>query len=210
MTAGNESNPPPNTQYPPQPVHDKSLYRLKAGVILSRPPILTREQTPFESAFYLYQKRMEERTTTSFARQFFYPKGQPASLDFAMKLKDRGTTMQREIGKATRSGRDTWDDELLTDIGPKLADPDYVREVLYIEAESRVSEDGEALSFEDRLRIERPLPRETEADRTGDVRRLDRKLDRTLYLVVKEGEAPNERWTFPQDDCRTDEPLHEV
>lgn len=153
---------------------------------------------------------MEERTGTAFARKFFYPKGQPASIDFAVKLKARGQTMQREIGKVTRAGRDAWDDELLLDLGPKLADPDYVRETLYIEAESRVSEDGELLNFEDRLRIERPLPRKTEADRTEDVRRLDRKLDRTLYLVVKEGVAPHDRWVFPQDDCRTDEPLHEV
>lgn len=218
--------------------HPKSLYRIQAGVILSRPPILTRKQTPFESAFYLYQKRLNERLSTPFARQFYFRKGQPAAVDFAIKNSERGNVMAREIGKASRSGRDLWDDELLMDEGAKLADPDYVRERLYTEAESRVSEDGEALTFDDRLRIERPLPRETaaaeaeaevepkpepeaepeaeagaggevetEANRTDGMRRLDRKLDRTLYLVVKNGK---ERWGFPQDDVRPDEGVYEV
>lgn len=115
--------------------------------------------------------------------------------------------MAREIGRVTRKGRDAWDDEALLEQGKELANPDNVREKLYTEAESRVSEDGEALSFEDRLRIERPQPRQTEADKTGDVKRLDRQLDRTLYLIVKDA---HERWTFPQDEVRPDEGLHEV
>lgn len=115
--------------------------------------------------------------------------------------------MAREIGRLTRTGRDTWDDEALTDNGEEYGSPEYIRERLYTEAESRVSEDGEALSFDDRLQIERPLVRETEADRTGDVKRLDRALDRTLYLVVKDS---NSRWGFPSDYVRPDEGLYEV
>lgn len=190
--------------FPHQP---KSLYRLRAGIILSRPPILTRTPTAFENAFYLYQKRLNERMSTPFARTFYYRKDQPAGVDWAIKFGDRRHVMAREIGRLTRTGRDAWDDEALVDQGEEMASPDYIRERLYTEAESRVSEDGEALSFEDRLRIERPLPRETEADRTGDVRRLDRALDRTLYLVVKDSRS---RWGFPTDDVRPDEGLHEV
>lgn len=116
--------------------------------------------------------------------------------------------MQREIGRVNRGGPFEWDDELLIEEGSKLADPDSIRERLYLEAESRVSEDGERLSFEDRLRIERPLGRETDGDRTGDVTRLDRKLDRTLYLVVrKEGTG---FWQFPKTVVQPDEVLHEV
>lgn len=212
------ATPPPTDptsagQAHPQFLHPKSLYRIQAGVILSRPPILTRKQTPFESAFYLYQKRLNERLSTPFARQFYFRKGQPAAVDFAIKYSERGNVMAREIGKATRSGRDLWDDELLMEQGAKLAEPDYVREKLYTDAESRVSEDGEALTFEDRLRIERPLPREpavaeTEAGREDDMRRLDRKLDRTLYLVVKYGGTG--RWAFPHDDVRPDEGVYDV
>ncbi|CAN8096770.1 unnamed protein product [Discula destructiva] len=188
-------------------LHPKSLYRLRAGIILSRPPILTRAPTAFENAFYLYQKRLNERISSPFARTFYFRKGQPAHVDFALKFEDRRHTMSREVGRLTRIGRDAWDDEALIDNGAEYASPDYVRERLYTEAESRVSEDGEPLSFADRLQIERPLPRETEADRTGDVRRLDRALSRTLYLVVKDQRG---RWHFPTDDVRPDEGLHET
>lgn len=190
-----------------QTTHPKSVYRLRAGLILSRPPIVTREQTPFESAFYLYQKRLNERLSTPFARTFYFRKEQPAGVDFAIKLSERKAVMAREIGHMRRTGRDAWADEALVEKGRELADPAHVRETLFTEAESRVSEDGEVLGKEDRQRIERPLPRETEADRNGDVRRLDRKLDRTLYLVVKDREN---RWGFPQDDIRPDEGVYEV
>lgn len=189
--------------------HPKKLYSLRAGVILSRPPLLTREQTPFEQAFYLYQKRLNERLATPFSRQFYFKTGQPASIDFAIKWAERSHTMERGIGRVTRSGKWAWDDELLAGgQGEKLADPAALREALYTDAESRVSEDGERLSFEDRLRVERPFPRRTEADRTGDVRRLDRALDRTLYLVVKKN--GDQLFRFPQDDVWPDEGLHEV
>lgn len=189
------------------PQHSKSLYRLRAGVILSRPPILTRKPSAFENAFYLYQKRLNERMSTPFARSFYFRKDQPAGIDWAIKFGDRRHVMAREIGRLTRTGRDAWDDEALVDDGEELASPEYIRERLYTEAESRVSEDGEALSFEDRLKIERPMSRKTEADRTGDVKRLDRALDRTLYLVVRDSMG---RWRFPSDEVRPDEGLHEV
>lgn len=114
--------------------------------------------------------------------------------------------MAREIGRVNRGGPLEWDDELLIDQGNDLAGPDAIREKLYLEAESRVSEDGERLSFEDRLRIDRPLSRETEADKKGDMTRLDRKLDRTLYLIVRQ----KDRWEFPQSRVQPEEVLHEV
>lgn len=193
--------------YHPRQSHPKSIYHIRAGIILSRPPILTREQTSFEQAFYLYQKRLNERLSTPFARQFYFTKGQPASIDFAIKFKERRAVMAREVGRLTRTGRDAWDDEARVDEGRRLADPAYVRERHFMESESRVSEDGELLTFEDRARVERPLGRETEADRTGDVKRLDRKLDRTLYLVVRD---QYERWTFPQDDLGMEEDVFDV
>lgn len=204
----NPAAPPTDPALVPEPAtnHPASLYSLKAGLILSRPPLLTREQTAFEKAFYLYQKRLNERLATPFARHFYFKTGQPATIDFSIKWSERGHTMAREIGRMVRSGKWAWDDELLVGKGDELAEPDSVREALYTDAESRVSEDGEALTFEDRIRIERPLPRETEGDRSGDLRRLDRALDRTLYLVVKKGGL----WRFPQARVWPDEGLHEV
>jgi large subunit ribosomal protein L46 len=209
----NVTSPPVEPTLVPelQNKHAKKLYGLRAGVIVSRPPLLTREQTPFEQAFYLYQKRLNERLSTPFSRQFYFKRDQPATIDFHIKWAERGHTMERGIGRVTRSGKWAWDDELL--VGPagqgeRLASQDALREALYTEAESRVSEDGERLSFEDRLRIERPFPRRTEADRNHDVTRLDRAMDRTLYLVVRK--SGEKTFHFPQEDGRPDEGLHEV
>jgi large subunit ribosomal protein L46 len=47
------------------------------------------------------------------------------------------------------------------------------------------------------MRVDRPLGRFTDADRKGDVRRLDRALARTLYLVVKRKEGG---WGFPSGE----------
>jgi large subunit ribosomal protein L46 len=55
--------------------------------------------------------------------------------------------------------------------------------------------------------VERPMPRVTEADKKGDERSLDRRLDRTLYLLVKGSEG---RWEFPASALIGRENLHEV
>lgn len=195
----------PNTYPPPPPPVPKSEYRLRGGVILSRPPILTELRTPFEQAFYLYQKRLNERLVGRFSPKFYFKKDQPPLTDFRIKLRERGHTMAKEIGQYWGHGDESWNDEV--PVGSDLSDLEKVREKLFTDAEMRVSEDGEELSFEDRVRLERPLPRETEADRTNDVRRLDRKLDRTLYLLVRDGSG---RWGFPATTLSTEDTLHEV
>ena len=52
-----------------------------------------------------------------------------------------------------------------------------------------------------------PEGRRTEADRIGDVKRLDRELARTLYLVVK---RKNGGWGFPSGVLEGRENLHQV
>ncbi|KAJ2907438.1 hypothetical protein GGI21_003889, partial [Coemansia aciculifera] len=49
--------------------------------------------------------------------------------------------------------------------------------------------------------------RETEADIAGDEQSLERRLDRTLYLVVK---GANGEWTLPQGKVEGEELLHEA
>ncbi|KAJ2885937.1 hypothetical protein FB639_001665, partial [Coemansia asiatica] len=50
-------------------------------------------------------------------------------------------------------------------------------------------------------------PRETEADRSGDVKSLERKLDRTLYLLVKSSKG---EWELPTGDVAGEEVLLEA
>ena len=74
------------------------------------------------------------------------------------------------------------------------------------DAEMRISEDGEKLGPRERAKMEKPSPRITEADEKKDLKRLDRALDQTLYLVVKDAKG----WAFPTTDVLTSEALHEV
>jgi large subunit ribosomal protein L46 len=206
-----QTPPPPVTTTPkPTTATDPSSYRIKSGVILTRPPLLTREQTPFESAFYLYQKRLNERLTAPFRRPFYYKQDTAADLDFRIKLRERHGVPAKDIGRYNPRGRMAWNDEVL--VGSTTSDPQVMVERLLADAEVRVSEDGEPIVPEERVPVEAPMKRRTEADEKGDVRRLDRLMDRTLYLVVRrevEGAAEGV-WEFPATLVPTEETLHEV
>ncbi len=218
-TPSSSTIPPPPS--PPPPVTSSSSpvettvtpssttrYRIKSGIILTRPPLLTREPTPFESAFYFYQKRLNERLTVPFRSEFYFRKDTASGLDWRIKLRERAGVAGKDIGRYNPRGRVAWNDELLTD--SPTSSPQYMIDKLLQDAELRVSEDGEEIAEEERVPVERPMPRRTEADEKSDVRRLDRALDRTLYLVVKQGEGEAAKWVFPATDVPTEEALHEV
>jgi len=174
-------------------------------VILTRPPLITKEQTSFESAYYFYQKRLNERLVLPFSQKAYFKHDTPPQLDWAVKLKERNGVVAREIGQYNGRSATAWDDELR--VGDKLSSPESLMESLLKDAEVRVSEDAEEIPPEERVPVERPMPRVTEADQKNDVQRLDRQLDRTLYLVVKTSEG---KWEFPTAPVSTDEALHEV
>ncbi|GAB1320268.1 54S ribosomal protein L17 mitochondrial [Madurella fahalii] len=222
--ASTPSTPEPSRQTPPPPPPpvtttpkptvinaDPTRYRIKSGLILTRPPLLTREQTPFESAFYLYQKRLNERLAAPFRPRFYFKKDTAADLDWRIKLRERHGVPAKDIGRYNPKGRQAWNDEVL--VGSTTPDPANIVERLLADAEVRISEDGEPIPPEDRVPIERPQPRRTEADEKNDVRRLDRALDRTLYLIVRrkveevEGDG---MWEFPAGYVLTEETLHET
>jgi len=55
------------------------------------------------------------------------------------------------------------------------------------------------------------MPRESEADKKGDVRSLDRRMDRNLYLLVHgKDQAGKPAWRFPQGGLEQGELLHEA
>lgn len=184
----------------------KSLYRIKSGIILTRAPLLTRDPTPFEASYFLYQKRLDERLVAPFRKAFYFRLDTPAELDWRLKSRERHGIAARDVGRYNPRGRVAWNDEVL--VGSPVSDPAVVVERLAKDAEMRISEDGEEVPEEDRVKVERPRPRRTEADEAGDEKRLDRELDRTLYLVVKRGEK--DPWEFPSADVLTHENLHEV
>ncbi|UNI14290.1 hypothetical protein JDV02_000934 [Purpureocillium takamizusanense] len=203
------TDPVPPPPPPPPPAsstrHAPPPYDVRSGLILTRAPLLTRRLHPFENAFFFYQKRLEERLNTPFITSIYFKPDTARRLDWNIKVQERQGTVAKELGVYKGKGARAWDDELK--VGDELSSQESLLNSLLKDAETRVSDDAEVIAPEDVVPVERPAERETEADRTGDVRRLDRKLDRTLYLVVK---GEDGAWGFPADVVPKDENLHDV
>ncbi|KAI1355810.1 39S mitochondrial ribosomal protein L46-domain-containing protein [Xylaria sp. FL0043] len=191
--------------HPPITASRRAEYRIRSGVILTRAPLVTRALTPFENAFFFYQKRLNERLVLPFRHTFYFKKDTAADLDWRIKFEERGKIAAKELGRYYAQGRNAWNDELL--VGSTLSSEERVREILVKDAELRVTEDGEEAPPDEIVPVERPMDRITEADKTNDIRRLDRALDRTLYLIVQRTDG---QWQFPTEDVPTDEHLHET
>ncbi|KAM3524319.1 hypothetical protein NHJ13051_004597 [Beauveria bassiana] len=194
------SQPPPPSAS--SPAAAAAPYDIRSGLVLTRPPLLTRPLHPFENAFFFYQKRLEERLNTAFIPSIYYKPDTPRRLDWDLKVRERRGTVAKELGDYHGKSATAWDDELL--VGDALSDPETTAASLLKDAQARISDDAEVIAPEDLVEAPAPVPRTTEADERNDVRRLDRKLDQTLYLVVK-GE---DGWGFPADVLTESENLH--
>jgi large subunit ribosomal protein L46 len=194
--------PPPSPATTPQPKAPD--YDVRSGVILTRPPLLTRKLHPFENAFFFYQKRLEERLNSPFVTSIYFKPDTPRLLDWNLKVKERQGSVAKELGAYSGKNSRAWDDELR--VGDRLSEPETMLGSLLKDAEARISDDAEVIAADEVVPVQRPAERLTEADKKGDVRRLDRELERTLYLVVKGKDG----WTFPADVIPRDENLHEA
>ncbi|POS88171.1 hypothetical protein EPUL_000205 [Erysiphe pulchra] len=190
------------------PILSTETHEIYSGVILSRPPLLTPKLHPFESAFFFYQKRLNERLAIPFSRYFYFKKDTPANTDWKIKIKERGDVPAKELGPYKAYGKNAWNDELLVK-EKHMVEPEYIINQLVKDARVSVTEDGVVVQDESaRIEgVEMPLPRTTEADRVKDVQRLDRLLDRTLYLVVRSKDT--QEWGFPSGTLLGKENLHE-
>lgn len=202
----------------------RKAYRVLASPVISRPPLITRDLTSFEQAYFLYQKRLNERLALPFSRYFYYKKGTPADVEWKRKAKNRKTAA-RDIGVYSGYGDEAWNDEVM--VGDETGSTDAQREALIRDAEGReilaaeavgdkeankeaVTGDaklGEGSKKDLELQVQRPMPRVTEADKANDTLSLNRKLDQTLYLVVKDKDG---RWRFPEDRLYAGENLLQV
>jgi len=178
-------------------------FRLSAGVVLSRPPQITRDLTSFEKAYFFYQRRLNERLVLPFTRYFYFKKGTPADLEWKRKQKERQTAA-RDIGVYNAYSKEGWHDELL--VGASESEPEKQLEAIIKDAEvpGIANEELGESSVEP---VEKPMPRVTEADKAGDEKSLNRKLQNTLYLIVKGSEG---RWSFPTSGLVGKENLHEA
>lgn len=128
-------------------------------------------------------------------------------MDWKRKIKERQTPA-RDIGIYNAYSEESWNDELL--IGAKESEPEEQIEALVQDATvEEKEEDFDGVKRRKVEKIEKPMPRFTEADRIGDLKSLNRALSRTLYLVVKGGQQKG-RWGFPSSELIEKESLHTV
>ncbi|KAF4219726.1 hypothetical protein CNMCM8980_007556 [Aspergillus fumigatiaffinis] len=172
---------------------------IKAGVALSRPPQITRDLTPFEKAYFFYQKRLNERLALPFTKYFYFKRGTPADEDWKRKIRERQTPA-RDIGKYNAYSKEAWNDELL--VGAVESEPEHQIEMLVQDAEATVNATSQDTSKKEE--IPRPFPRVTEADQKNDQRSLNRALQRTLYLLVQTKDG---FWKLPSSPVETGESL---
>ncbi|RHZ73852.1 hypothetical protein CDV55_107891 [Aspergillus turcosus] len=177
----------------------KPTHIIKAGVALSRPPQITRDLTPFEKAYFFYQKRLNERLALPFTKYFYFKRGTPADEDWKRKIRERQTPA-RDIGKYNAYSKEAWNDELL--VGAVESEPEHQIEMLVRDAEATVNATSQDTSKNEE--IPRPYPRVTEADQKNDQKSLNRALQRTLYLLVQTKEG---FWKLPSSPVETGETL---
>lgn len=139
-----------------------------------------------------------------FKRYFYFKKETPLDSAWKRKVATRGGTPARDLGAYNPYSETGWNDEVM--VGDRISEKKATREALVEDAMNKGLSAEEAGAEEEEV-VEVPQERFTEADTAKDVKRLDRKLTRTLYLVVKNKEG---KWTFPSGELVGRENLHQV
>ncbi|TCD68240.1 54S ribosomal protein L17 mitochondrial [Steccherinum ochraceum] len=168
---------------PSKPKKESPKYTLNAAVILNRSPIITRTPTAFEKSYHAYQSRIQRALFNPFPNEFYFKPGSLLEGKFAAEERERE---KEAFGGPGRSDSSDSDDAA-------IAASKQVMEVL-----------GEEEAV-------KPMPRVHESDLKGDVKSLDRKGERNLYLLVRgKNAAGKEIWRFPQGDVQAGELLHDA
>ncbi|EAU88407.1 50S ribosomal subunit L30 [Coprinopsis cinerea okayama7 len=168
-----------------QAVKPKSATRpcISTAVILNRSPILTRTPAPFETAFYSYQQRIRRALSNPFPHEFYFKQGSLLQTRFNMEDREREKIA---FGESFVPPEDTDPEKL-------AADRAAVEQLAQQEGE------GEELA-----------PREHPSDISNDVKSLDRKGQRNLYLLLLAEENGKQVWRFPQGGLEKNEFLHQA
>ena len=180
-----------------------SPYRMSSAMVLSRPPMLTRDLTEFEKAYFFYQKRLDKRLALPFNQEFYFREGTLSKEEWIRK--------QAKLDKYNPKGYDAWMDELM--IGQKPKDD----EEMTFEELIKNTVTGEEITEHDteeeiaaKKALDKPLERVNKAELEGDERTLNRKMSRTVYLLVQTKGLDGDVWTFPQVDLTKKENLGTV
>ena len=164
----------------------------------------------FDTAYHLYQRRLNERLVLPFTQYFHYKRGTPAFEQWRTKRSERSGVAARDIGQYNAYTKESWNDEVL--VGDQSAAPQKIVEQL-------VDEEGRGTEFigdgSDAVSTMAGLKRTTHADQENNQSSLDRSLTRTLYLLVRnkptsKDDSATRSWHFPSGDIKDKEGLKEV
>lgn len=185
----------------PSEAAGSSSTKIVSSLILSRPPVVLREPTKFELAYYEYNRQLSEALQQPFPKDFYFKKGSAAEKRFEEDQASSPLGFSAIAAAASSSAAKGTGGK-----GGKAKDVSTATGAPNTSASA-------AAAAADGAEDSRPLSRTTEADARNDVRSLERKLDRTLYLVVKQKSAKGAvTWRFPAK-ALTDtkhENLHDV
>ncbi|KAJ2358085.1 hypothetical protein IWW50_001799 [Coemansia erecta] len=163
---------------------------VRAALVLQRDPIVVQQAAGFEAAADQYFDWLEYMSAEKFPREFFFKQGSSAEGKWEELDQVRASTWYFDSASKPKSPS-----------GKKAARAKAEDEEAEDDARDEVSSAGKGGQTVD------VQPRETQADRENDDRSLERKLDRTLYLVVKDAQG---QWVFPQSAVQGEELLHET
>lgn len=179
-SAASTSSAPPSSE----PAASSST-KIISSLILSRPPVVLREPTKFEQAYHEYNRQLSEALQQPFPKDFYFKKGSAAEKRFDEDQTSSPLGFSAIAAAASGSATKGKGAKASKDAGAGAA-----ASASTPAASSNAVADAEVEN--------RPLPRTTEADAKNDVRSLERKLDRTLYLVVKQKSGKGAAtWRFP-------------
>ncbi|RHZ54735.1 hypothetical protein Glove_423g17 [Diversispora epigaea] len=173
-------------------------YRIVAGIVLTRSPIILRDPHPFEREYYIYQQRLEQLHAAPFPVDFYFKKGSVAE----KKWRERKA---KEWSESLLSFSGTKDIIVKKDNGGDvdLSDTKSSSTGTTTTTTTTTSSSSSSSSDDEEIKI---ASRITAADIENDVKSLDRVLQRTLYLIVKKPRNKH-AWQFPQGGVEKPETL---
>jgi len=166
------------------PRSKKSLRpHISTAIILNRSPIITRTPTLFEQAYYAYQARIRRALHNPFPYDFYFKQGTLLETRFNIEERKRE---RLAFGPGFLEKEDVSEEK-------RAADMAAVEQLALQEGE------GEEL-----------MPRTQPENVEGDVKSLDRRGKRNLYLLLHVLEDGKDMWRFPQGDVEKGQFLHQV
>lgn len=178
------SEPSSSAQVSPIRTKRPPRTQITAAIVLNRSPIITRTPTLFERAYYAYQARIRRALHNPFPLDFYFKQGSLLETQFNAEEKKRE---RRAFG------------------------PKFNTEEEFVSKEKAAADKAAA----DQLALQQGetedlMPRVHVSDTERDLKSLDRKGKRNIYLLLHTTEDGKDVWRFPQGGVEKGELLHQV